>query len=213
METVTRRWFVMAGAWLFGGFTGCQSFGAEDGPGMTLEYGSVINDHSISVKTALLPDGRSFSNPGSIGGFGIKKWRSWRNVPTAVMAASGDHRGLPEWVEFTWQEPSYPGLKFKDFPTPAAFDQAYGEKYAKLPVKTQRLEIKRRVPQSVVAEVIASKTSAQPGNVADKTLWIYIFWTPDGIKMRWAMKDQKAGSGGFGPVVKEGGDDLDHYNQ
>lgn len=203
----------MAGAWLFGGFIGCQSFGAEDGPGMTLVYGSVINGRSIAVKSAILPDGRRFTHTGGVTGGLPDPGQTWRNVPTAVMAGSGDHRGLPEWVEFTWQEPSYPGLKFKDFPTPAAFDQAYNDKYAKLPVKTQRLEIKSRIPQSVVAEVIASKKRAQPGNVADKTLWIYIFWTPDGIKMRWAMKDQKAGPGGFGPVIKEGGDDLDHYNQ
>ena len=85
--------------------------------------------------------------------------------------------------------------------------------YRALPKKTQRLEIKSKIPQSVVAEVIASKKAAQPGKVSDKTLWIYIFWTPDGIKMRWAMKDQKSGAGGFGPVIKEGGDDLDQYDR
>lgn len=211
MNTSTRRWFVTWGVLLFGGTAGCQSFGAKDGPGMTLAYGSVIDGRSISVKSATLPDGSRFTHTSGVSGGRPKSGQTWRNVPKAVMAASGDHRGLPEWVEFVWQEPSYPGLRYQDFPSREAFDQAYDEKYARLPVKTQRLEIKSKIPQSVVAEVIASKKAAQPGKVSDKTLWIYIFWTPDGIKMRWAIKDQKAGAGGFGPVVKEGGDDLDQY--
>lgn len=212
LNVLTRRSLLVFGV-LAG--TGCQSFGQDtDGPGMTLEYGGLIDDKSISIKSAKLPDGKPFTNPGSIGGFGIKKWRTWRNVPTKVMAASGDHRGLPEWVEFTWQEPAYPGLKYKDFPTREAFDQAYEEKYAKLPFQKQRVDIKRRVPQSVVDEVVDSKREAKPGKVANKTLWLYIFWTPDGVKMRWAMRDQAVGSpGGFGDVVHEGGDDLDRYNR
>lgn len=179
---------------------------------MTLVYGSVIDGRSISVKSATLPDGVRFTHTGSVSGGRPKSGQTWRNVPKAVMAASGDHRGLPEWVEFVWQEPPYPGLEPEDFPDRNAFRAAVFKRFADLPVKSQRLEIKSRIPQSVVAEVIASKNAAQPGKVSDKTLWIYIFWTPDGIKMRWAMKDQKAGAGAFGPVVKEGGDDLDQYN-
>jgi hypothetical protein len=178
---------------------------------MILEYGSVIQGRSISVKSASLPDGRGFSNPGSVSGGINSRFPTWQRVPTATMAASGDHRGLPEWVEFTWQEPSYPGLKSADFPDRESFSRAVDEKFSKLEVKRYRLEIKRRVPQSVVEEVIASKRVAQPGKVANKTLWISIFWTPDGMKMRWAMRDQAAG-GAFGPIVREGGDDLDRYN-
>jgi hypothetical protein len=128
------------------------------------------------------------------------------------MAASGDHRGLPEWVDFSWQEPEYPGRQPKDFPNEQAFASHVKEKFAKLPIKTQRLEIKRRVPQEVVDEVVASKRAAMPGKRANKTLWIYIFWTPDGMKMRWEMTDRAAGPDAFGPVVREGGDDLDRYN-
>lgn len=207
-----RRRIVVGSLLLLGGAAGCQSFGVNNGPGMTLEYGSVINGRSISVKSAILPDGTSFSHPGSVGGFGIIKWRTWGRVPTKTMAASGDYRALPEWVEFVWQEPPYPGLEPEDFPDRNAFRAAVFKLFSELPFKTQRLEIKSRIPQTVVAEVMASKKAAQPGKVSDKTLWIYIFWTPDGIKMRWAMKDQKAGVGAFGPVVKEGGDDLDQYS-
>ena len=212
MNTSMRRRIVVGSLLLLGGAAGCQSFGVENGPGMTLVYGSLIKGRSISVKSATLPDGAAFTHTGSVTGGPPKAGQSWRTVPKAVMAASGDYRALPEWVEFVWQEPSYPGLKYEDFPSREAFDRAYDEKYAQLTTKSQRLEIKSRIPQSVVAEVIASKKAAQPGKVSDKTLWIYIFWTQDGIKMRWAMKDQKAGVGAFGPVVQEGGDDLDQYS-
>lgn len=211
LNALIRRSLLMLGV-LAG--TGCQSFGQDtDGPGMTLVYGSLIDGKSISVKSATLPDGTRFTHTSVTGGKpGTGK--TWRNVPTATMAASGDHRGLPEWVEFTWQEPAYPGLEPTDFPDRQAYRDAVFKKFAALQIKTQRLEIKRRIPQAVVDEVVASKREAKPGKVANKTLWLYIFWAPDGVKMRWAMRDQAVGSpGGFGDVVHEGGDDLDRYNR
>lgn len=199
-------------ALLLGTTVGCRALEvAADGPGMTLVYGSVIDGRRISIKTATLPDGRPIVQPGGVGGR-FKRGQTWQNGGVdATMASSGDHRGLPEWVEFTWQEPSYPGLKSADFPDRESFARAVDEKFSKLELKRYRLEIKRRVPQAVVDEVIASKRVAQPGKVANKTLWIYIFWTPDGMKMRWAMRDHAAGEA-FGPIVREGGDDLDRYN-
>lgn len=172
MNTSIRRRIVVGSLLLLVGAAGCQSFGVNNGPGMTLVYGSLIKARSISVKSATLPDGAAFTHTGSVTGGPPKGGQSWRTVPKAVMAASGDYRALPEWVEFVWSEPPYP-----EDPRMSLAE------YRALPKKTQRLEIKSRIPQSVVAEVIASKKAAQPGKVSDKTLWIYIFWTPDGIKM------------------------------
>lgn len=212
MNTSRRQFFWIPAALLLGATVGCRALEVgADGPGMILEYGSVIQGLSISVKSAVLPDGKPFMDPGSLSGGLSTRYPTWQRIPTKVMAASGDHRGLPEWVEFTWQEPSYPGLKSADFPDRESFSRAVDEKFSKLELKRYRLEIKRRVPQAVVDEVINSKRVAQPGKVADKTLWIYIFWTPDGMKMRWAMRD-KATGGPFGEIVREGGDDLDRYN-
>ena len=207
-----RRWLLSLGVLAVVSSGGCQALRRNaTGPGMMLVYGSVVDGRSAYVRSATLPDGRPFADPGSVGGR-FRKGQTWkRGGVSATMAASGDRRGLPEWVEFVWQEPSYPGLRFQDFPTREDFDKAHDEKFAKLPLKTQRVYIKSRVPQEVVDEVIASKRAAKPGKVADKTLWVYIFWTPDGIQMRWAMMDQNASPGGFGAVVKEGGDDLDRY--
>lgn len=70
------------------------------------------------------------------------------------------------------------------------------------------------IPQVVVDEVIESKRNAPKGKSAEKTLWLYIFWTPDGMKMRWEVKyNEGRMHDGFGKVIKEGGDDLDRYNQ
>jgi len=198
---------------LLGATLGCRALEAgRSGPGMTLVYGNLVNGRSISIKSAALPDGSRFADPGSLSGGINARFPTWQRVPTATMAASGDHRGLPEWVEFNWQEPSYPGLESKDFPDRESFNRAVEEKYSRLNINKQRIEIKRRVPESVVNEVIASKREATHGKVADKTLWIYIFWTPDGMKMRWAMYDAKLRPGGFGAIAQEGGDDLDRYN-
>jgi hypothetical protein len=191
----------------------CQS--ESKGPGMILSFGSVIDGRSIAIKSAKLPDGQAFGDPGAVGGQFDKTRETWRlGGIGATMAASGDYRGLPEWVDFEWQEPSYPGLEPADFPTPEAFNLAVDEKYAKLPIKTQRLAIKSRIPQEVVDEVIESKRNAPKGKSAEKTLWLYIFWTPDGMKMRWEVKYNKGRMhDGFGKVIQEGGDDLDRYNQ
>jgi hypothetical protein len=212
MNTSKRRLMAIPMALLLGTAAGCQALEVgADGHGMILEYRNLINGRSISVKSASLADGSPFSNPGSLSGGINGRFPTWQRVPTATMAASGDHRGLPEWVEFSWQEPPYPGLEPENFPNREAYRAAVFKLFSDLAVKTFRLEIKRRVPQSVVDEVVASKRIAQPGKVADKTLWIFIFWTPDGMKMRWAMRDRATG-GPFGEIVREGGDDLDRYN-
>jgi len=195
-----------------GQLSACQQ--DESGPGMIISFGSVISGKRISVNSTKLPNGKPFSSPGSVGGSGTQKWGAWRNIPTAVMAVSGDYRGLPEWVEFEWQETDYPGLEPSDFPDRAAFSKYVRDMYAKLPIKTQRLEIKSRIPQEVVDEVIESKRNAKRGELAEKSLWLYIFWTPDGVKMRWALKyDEGRRQRNFGDTIKQGGDDLDRYNR
>lgn len=215
MINTRRKWI---GLWLLFGVaalcagTACHS--KPPGPGMILSFGSVIEGRSIDIKSSKTANGQPFSNPGTVGGAGASKWGSWRHIPRKTEAASGDGRGLPEWVEFVWQEPSYPGLSYEDFPNHEDFAQAVREKYAKLPIKTQRLEIKSRVPQDVVDEVIESKRHASRGSVAEKSLWVFIFWTPEGIKMRWQLRyDPGLKLRNFGDVVREGGDDLDQYNR
>lgn len=193
-------WMLCAAALLCAAVA-CHS--RPSGPGMILSFGSVIEGRSIDVKLSRMANGERFSNPGSVGGIGTSKWGSWRHIPTKVEAASGDGRGLPEWVEFEWSEPPYP-----EDPNMSL------DAYRSLPRKTQRLEIKSRVPQNVVDEVVEAKRQAPSGEVAEKSLWVYIFWTPEGIKMRWQLRYDSGGKQrNFGDVVREGGDDLDQYNR
>ncbi len=195
------------------GTPSCHS--ESSGPGMILSFGSVIDGKKIEINSATLPNGNSFSNPGAVGGKFDKTRETWRlGGVDATMGASGDYRGLPEWVSFEWQELTYPSLKPTDFPSDVAFGKYVDDLLAKAPIKTQRLEIKNRIPQEVVDEVIESKRDTPKGQLSEKVLWLYIFWTPDGMKMRWELRyDKGHKEGGFGHAIKEGGDDLDRYNQ
>lgn len=185
----------------------------NEGPGMTLAYGSVIDKRRISIKYARLPDGSNFSTPGSLGGR-FTKGENWLNDGiSATLAASWDHRNLPEWVDFEWQELEYPGLKPEKFPTYFAFREAVKKRIAASPIKRQRLFINSRVPDNIKNSVIESKSSPPAGTTTSKGLWLYIFWTPDGIKFRWIMRDKNlAPTTPFGGIVQEGGDNLDAYN-
>ncbi|RZL10298.1 MAG: hypothetical protein EOP40_06880 [Rubrivivax sp.] len=204
-------WLLCAIAVLSTG-TACHS--KPSGPGMILSFGSVIESKRVYIKSSKMSNGQPFSNPGSVGGVGTSKWGSWRHIPTKVEAASGDGRGLPDWVEFVWQELDYPGLQPASFPSNEAYSKHIREEFSSVPIKTQRLEIKSRVPQDVVDEVIESKRNAPRGEVAEKSLWVFIFWTPDGIRMRWQLRDDPGRKQrNFGDVVREGGDDLDRYNR
>ncbi|HEX5371986.1 MAG TPA: hypothetical protein VFW84_04570 [Aquabacterium sp.] len=204
-------WLVFSMAMLCA-VTACHS--KPPGPGMILKFGSVIEGKRVYVKSSKTTNGQPFSNPGSVGGVGTSKWGSWRHIPAAVEAASGDGRDLPEWVEFVWQELEYPGLQPADFPSDEAYRKHVREEFSSALIKTQRLEIKSRVPQDVVDEVIESKRHASRGSVAEKSFWVFIFWTPEGIKMRWQLRyDPGLKQRNFGDVVREGGDDLDQYNR
>jgi len=175
---------------------GCATSSAG-GPGMILTYIGLIEGRSISIESAKLPSGVDFAHAGSFGGSRPRAWRS----AGKTMGGSGDRRGLPEWVEYVWQEPEYPGLKSADFATPEAFSEAVTEKFRRLPYKTQRVMVRERVPLDVVHEAVESRNNAKPGKVPEKMLWIYFVWTDDGVKMHWSLKGVKP--------QREGGDDID----
>lgn len=194
---INRRCFILGAATILA--SGCHQTRASENYrlGANIVYGSLISGRSISVKSALIPNGRAFANPGALTG-GIKGKKSWRSVPTKTMVFSGDlHEQLPEWAEFRWTEPPYP-----EDPDMSL------ESYRALPQKTQRIFIRSRIPADVIAEVSSAKEKSR-GALANKGLWLYFFWTPEGIRMRWSMRDAVRGNGGFGPVLKEGGDDFD----
>ena len=98
--------------------TACQHLGTQPGPGMIVNYSSLKNGIRIYIKSARLPNGQAFPHAGSVGGRGwpFPNGNPWWNTG-ATMGAAPDGRQLPEWVEFVWQEPTYPSLQREDFPS------------------------------------------------------------------------------------------------
>jgi hypothetical protein len=159
-----------------------------DGPGMIVTFSSVIDGRSISVKNARLPSGKDFGNPGAITGRRSSNWRFGK-----TSGGSGDGRGLPEWVEFEWSEPVYPEDPKQTL-----------EEYRALPRKTQRVQVRERVPLEAVQEAIESRRNAPRGKMPSKMLWLYFVWTDQGVKFHWSLDE----SGRLQPL-REGGDDID----
>ena len=166
---------------------------------MIVTFTSLTQGRSISVKSARLPNGKPFSNPGSIGGIRPANWRN----SGKTFGASGDNRELPEWVEFEWQEPGYPSLRRSDYPSRQEFAKAVEEKFRDLPIKTERVFVRDRVPQDVIQQVIQSRRDAPTGKLPDKKLWVYFVWTDLGIKFHWRLIS------GSSTELRSGGDDLD----
>ena len=111
---------------------------------------------------------------------------------------------MPEWVEFEWQEPAYPGLKRENFPTHEAFSKAVEDKYKSLPRKTQRVQVRERVPLEAVQEAIESRRNAPRGKMPSKMLWLYFVWADQGVKFHWSLDES-----GRSQPLREGGDDID----
>jgi hypothetical protein len=111
---------------------------------------------------------------------------------------------LPEWVDFEWQEPPYPGLHPENFVNREAFSTAVHNLFNALPVKTQRVQVRDRVPLDVVQEAVNARDQTPRGKVPDKLLWVYFVWTEQGIKFHWEL----IGDTQVAPL-REGGDDID----
>jgi hypothetical protein len=170
--------------------TGCLPVNAQPGPGMIVTFTSLKKGVSIDIESARLPSGAAFPDAGS---FGPDK--NWFNSGK-TMGAAPDGRQLPEWVEFEWSEPVYP-------PDP----KQTLEEYRALPKKKQRVEIRDRVPQEAIEEVLQSKRDAPRGKLPEKMLWVYLVWTDDGIKFRWQVEREPQGPG-EPRVLQAGGDAL-----
>jgi hypothetical protein len=169
---------------------GCVHGGIQtddtDGPGMIVTFSSLIEGAVILTDRATLPSGKDFGNPG---GFGGRRSTNWRFGKTS--GASGDRRGLPQWVEFVWVE------------SPKGKDHSFEELKA-MPRKTQRVQVRERVPLEAVQEAIESRRNAPRGKMPSKMLWLYFVWTDQGVKFHWSLDE----SGRLQPL-REGGDDID----
>jgi hypothetical protein len=178
---------------------GCAPAKDNYGPGMTVSFIGNIEGKSIGFVRATSSTGAKFTHPGDVGGRGNKK-----NVLSGgkVMGAAPDGRELPEWVEFEWQEWPYPFEK----PTEKAAADAWSEEVHRLsrtlPHKITRVNVRSRVPQAVVDEIVEANRKQERGKLPEKKLWVYFIWYDDGIRFRWEMLS------GCCKTVHSGGDVL-----
>lgn len=179
----------------------CNSVPTVDGPGMITNFGSMMNGRSTNIRAIIFPGGKRTVSGLSVGG---TKKPGWRQAIGRTTGISGDTRGLPEWLDFEWQEPSYPGLQPQDFTTREEYSKYVFDEKASLPIKTQRVLISSRIPPEIIQEAIDSRAHIQKGQgLPEKSLWLYFIWTDDGIKFRWDLYCIKP------CVTKEGGDEID----
>jgi len=176
----------------------CGSMQTVDGPGMIMNYGSMMDGRSASIRAITFPSGKRTIHGLTVTG---SRKPNWRQAVGRTEGMSGDTRGVPEWLDFEWQETSYPGLQPKDFATKEGYSKYVSDERATLPLKTQRVFISSRIPPEVVQEVTYSRSHIPKGqHLPEKMLWIYFIWTDDGIKFRWEMSCDK-------PCVEKGGGD------
>jgi hypothetical protein len=156
---------------------------------MIVTYVNTIENVSISVESAHLPDGNIFANAGSFG---------YAKNPLnggATERAAPDGRQLPEWIDFEWSEPPSPKNPMQSM-----------EEYRALPRKTQRVYIRNRVPQDIIDEVRESNRQKKPHELSEKAIWIHLVWTKQGIKFHWRLWYRpEVGPASF---PREGGDEL-----
>jgi hypothetical protein len=173
------------------GVTMCSPGTGNAGPGMTVSFGGTVKGMRVHIKDARLPDGKEFPSAGSFGE---------SNSPLsggATMGAAPDGRQLPEWVDFTWSQPPYPEDPAQTL-----------EQYRALPVKTQRVPIRSRIPQALVEDVTEANRHPVGGHGTEKRLAINLVWTSQGIKMRWRLL--RVLLDGRHVYPREGGDELAH---
>ncbi len=175
--------------------------GATEHPQVEVTYIGAVIDGAIIVNEARQSDGQEY--PHELGfGNGAS---SFNHVDIADTAR---HDGqLPEWVEFKWQETSYPALRAGAGDASERYEHAMPKQRLALPYKTQRVQVRERVPRELVKQIIDEHQKIAPYQTADTTLALFFLWTEAGIKFHWQLRQGKLGS--IRVVLREGGDATD----
>jgi len=210
-DIMMRRSFILSSiAMLTGCFAGgIHAAGAAD-PDISVTYTSVIRGRSIHMKSAKLPGDKEWSD-GLFVCDNPKEWRSNGMSP----GVSSDSQGLPEWVDFEWQEwphpyPKVPSRIFhaKEDPAMERAIQQWRDQFdsdsKQIPIKTQRVQVRGRIPLDVVQEVMESQRIAPRGKLPGKLMDVYFVWTVHGVKLYWELRDPA-----MSRPLKSGGDDID----
>ena len=141
---------------------------------MTVTYSGLKPRTTIYMVSATQSNGQPFPHGGAFGrllkGNGPRMWARGK-----TMGTSGDERELPEWIEFKWQQSPYG-------------KEHTLEQINAMPIHSQRVMVRARVPQDVVEEVIESHRRLKNNSLPDRRLHVYFVWTDEGIKLVWELE-------------------------
>jgi hypothetical protein len=157
---------------------------------MTVLYDSAIKDTRIYIESARLPDGTAFIDPGAFGG--MSKPNANPLVGEAEMGAAPDGRDLPEYIDFKWRQEPLP-----EPPDPTPQDESSDAHKAweakgladlhALPIRSQRVFIRNRIPAEVVRAAVEANRHTPKGELDEASIKLSFIWTDYGIKLRWTL--------------------------
>lgn len=158
---------------------------------------TLINYQSGSV--ILLQDG--LTDRGKLLPFSMTMQPS-NQLKTGATSASVARESLPEWIDVKWQElaPARYVSSTAWYKLSESERDAYTQECEDLPLKSARIEIRNRIPTSVIAELEQAPPDPERANLPSKSLWLYFIWTRDGVKFRWEA------TRGCCTLLQEGGD-------
>lgn len=122
----------------------------------------------------------------------------------ATSAGLGKGTALPEWIEVRWIEtgPEWDMPRREYLALSDRERDERSKRYAQLPVKSARIHIRSRIPESVADELKRSPLDPERSNLPLKSLRLYFIWTVDGVKLRWRLRQRCC------ETLQEGGDTL-----
>jgi hypothetical protein len=130
--------------------------------------------------------------------------QQWMWSMGGTQGGAPDARGLPEWVEFKWQEVP---LELRRSEGNERTREEVLELFRKLPIKTYRVEIRSRIPQEVVDEIKEARRKREKNKLPKKMLWLEFTWVGDEVKLGWKITAEDAR--GVDVVMRKGGDLFD----
>lgn len=148
--------------------------------GAVVSYTSTIKGVMIDILSARDDAGRPFAHANAY-------YSEHGDKAAITMGAAPGGYGLPNWIEFEWREPAYPGIVRAQGESYEAWGAKVDEDTRKLVRKKQRVYVASKIPPEAIEEVRKSQAETVRGNLPNKMLWVYFVWTPTGIKVRWEV--------------------------
>jgi hypothetical protein len=113
---------------------------------------------------------------------------------------------LPEWVDFNWRLFPTALIPRVSGESELAYERRRIAIHVALPIKTERIQVRSRIPPEIQDEIAAATRNAQPHKAADSVIFLYFIWTDNGIKLHWRLKHSMP-DGSF-VVARDGGETL-----